>query len=132
MTEALLRGERLETPIGNFHRDQNGSNCVTHVLEGSDGKPARRLVHRRPAVHYNPNPVDTIALAMAAWARGEGRIWNVMRHSGRKKDVARVVYSGTEEKARERYRKLSDALRQGWVELINSDGCQQRSEGTIR
>ena len=42
--------------------------------------------------------------------------------SGRANDTAREVYRGTEQKAWERYMKLSFALRQGSVELHNSEG----------
>jgi hypothetical protein len=45
-----------------------------------------------------------------------------MRWSGRDRDTPRVYYIGTEERARAVYVKLHEAMRQGFVELIDGDG----------
>jgi hypothetical protein len=74
MVRGLWRGERVETPIGRFRRDSKGSTCVTDSLEGS--KRVRRLVHRRRAIHYEPDPLDSIEgcvqRARDALAPGDG------------------------------------------------------------
>ena len=120
---ALLRYEEVATPIGLFRRDKEGSTCITDSLvEG--GKRSRRLVYRRPAIDYfpdYPHRIDFVELEEAR-ARGEGQIWQVRRHSGRSTDGSRIVYRGSEQKARQRYRGISVKLRQGSVELLNRDG----------
>jgi hypothetical protein len=48
--------------------------------------------------------------------------WTVMRWSGRDSNAPRKVFSGSEDKARAKYAKLYQAMRQGAVELINGEG----------
>src|ERR1700692_3338410 len=58
MREALGRCEPVETPIGHFWRNREGSTCVTHSLKG--GKRDRDFVYRHPAFHYSADPRDSI------------------------------------------------------------------------
>jgi Domain of unknown function (DUF5348) len=48
--------------------------------------------------------------------------WTVMRWSGRDCDAPRVRFVGTPDKARAKYTKLHEVMRQGGVELIDADG----------
>jgi hypothetical protein len=56
-----------------------------------------------------------------------GAHWRVLRHSGRGSGSEEVAgwkekFAGPEDEARERYRKLQDAMRQGGVRLVKPDG----------
>jgi hypothetical protein len=101
VVHAVRRGEQVHTPIGRFHRDRKGSQCVTDSLEG--GKRLRRLVRRKRAIHFREYPYDNFELMMeqvdVGLARGEGRIWRIKQYSDRLKDESRVVFSGTETKS---------------------------------
>jgi hypothetical protein len=50
------------------------------------------------------------------------KLWTVKRWSGRDSDLPGVRFTGSEEKARAKYAKLYQGLRQGTVELIDSNG----------
>jgi hypothetical protein len=49
-------------------------------------------------------------------------MWMVTRHSGRSNGHWRSVYTGPEEKAREKFAKIAKDLRQGGVRLHKPDG----------
>lgn len=48
--------------------------------------------------------------------------WKVDRHSGRDHDVYRVKFTGDETRARKRFAKIKEDLRQGEVRLWDADG----------
>jgi hypothetical protein len=58
--------------------------------------------------------------------------WKVERWGGNANHKRRVVFLGSEDKATERYWKIYQALRQGYVALINPEGRIQRRYGSAR
>lgn len=58
--------------------------------------------------------------------------WSVLRHSGRINTELRIVFEGTEEKARTKYQKISTDLRQGEVILLAPNGRVEGRDWTPR
>jgi hypothetical protein len=58
--------------------------------------------------------------------------WKVERWGGNANHKRHVVFLGSEDKARERYREIYLALRQGSVELVDDQGRTVRRYGSGR
>lgn len=101
--------------------DTDAMQCAKMRYDGSDDDEPCECVCHQQQEDDGFTPTQRFLLSDCT-CEETAKNWKVHRWSGRAPHVMRLVYEGTAEKARSKFKKLADNLRQGEVRLVYPSG----------